>query len=349
MAHEIERIVENGVDVDCFARVGADTWHGLGQLVAPRELADQVTLDQMNRAARLDWQVYAAPAFIAKPDGTPVKVDNCQINVRDRDHKPLGVLTEKYSLIQHTKIAEVLDELVRGGLATWETAGSLREGRRVFYTVRLPIVSQPIPGDAHENFIVAGTSHDGTLLTSFLETSVRVVCANTFAQAMGGRGQRLAIRHAGDVDTLLDDARDVIALTNANIEAYDAAMTQLAGIAMAEKAASRFLEKMIPHPERISDDATDEQAKAYARAMTKVNGIHDRVFDLHSSGKGVREFHTEGTAYGWFNAFTEYTNHHMRTQRAFENRTFGEGAALARKAFTVMTDPHEMAEMLQAA
>ena len=50
----------------------------------------------------------------------------------------LGVVGEDYQVVQNEQVADMLDKLVDESGAHFETAGSLRGGRSVFVTMKLP-------------------------------------------------------------------------------------------------------------------------------------------------------------------------------------------------------------------
>ena len=73
--------------------------------------------------AGLDWNVIQKP--IQTVEGSPIPV--FLANVRDCDHRILGVLTSRYKAVQNLEAFAFTDELL-GEWATYETAGSLQEG-----------------------------------------------------------------------------------------------------------------------------------------------------------------------------------------------------------------------------
>ena len=75
---------------------------------------------------------------------------------------------------------------------TWESAGAVREGRRVFISLRLPdtvIVDAAGINDQIIPFIAALNSHDGSSMLHVVVTPWRPVCANTERFALRGPAQ----------------------------------------------------------------------------------------------------------------------------------------------------------------
>ena len=123
MAHEVEQIFyvsneENGRFVP---------WHGLGIPVG-----DALTSDEAIKVAGLDWEVIPTPIIVNGKE-----VDDYKANVRSSDGKILGVVGNKYKIIQNNQAFTFTDELI-GDDCKYETAGSLFGGRKIFLLARLP-------------------------------------------------------------------------------------------------------------------------------------------------------------------------------------------------------------------
>lgn len=103
-------------------------WHGLGTRVeeAPAS-ADAL------RLAGLDWQVIQEPIFTDNEE----LISGYKANVRDSDRKVLGVVSDRYKIVQNQEAFSFTDTLLGNGVR-YETAGSLQEGRKVWLLARLP-------------------------------------------------------------------------------------------------------------------------------------------------------------------------------------------------------------------
>ena len=83
--------------------------------------------------AGLDWKVVQKP--IVTEDGLPV--NGFKANIRDRDSQVLGVVTNRYKVVQNEDAFAFTDKLLGEGV-TYETAGSLQDGRRTWILAKLP-------------------------------------------------------------------------------------------------------------------------------------------------------------------------------------------------------------------
>lgn len=114
-------------NVETMFSVREKPWHGLGTIVeeAP-ESADAL------RLAGLDWNVVQKDIFTNYG-----KVEGYKANVRDTDNQVLGVVTDRYKVIQNTDAFAFTDELLGAGVR-YETAGSLQGGKKVWLLARIP-------------------------------------------------------------------------------------------------------------------------------------------------------------------------------------------------------------------
>lgn len=103
-------------------------WHGLGTMVL--EAPDSKAALQL---AGLDWQVIQRK--LMTEEGVPVP--GFMANIRETDNQVLGVVTNRYRVVQNEEAFAFTDALLGEGV-TYETAGSLQNGRRTWILAKLP-------------------------------------------------------------------------------------------------------------------------------------------------------------------------------------------------------------------
>ena len=126
-------------------------WHGLGIRVAEAPSSEEAL-----RLAGLDWQVKQAPVYTDTGEAIP----GYKANIRDRDRRVLGVVTDRYKIIQNQEAFAFTDALLGKGVH-YETAGSLQGGRRVWLLARLP-KEYIISGEQVSPYLVFSNTHDGS-------------------------------------------------------------------------------------------------------------------------------------------------------------------------------------------
>jgi hypothetical protein len=108
-------------------------WHGLGVVLKrhPRRLEDAL------RKSGLGWTVRQEPLY--RRDKTTV--DGWRADIRSDTREVLGVVTNRYTVIENREAFAFLANLLGSELA-FETAGSLHGGQRVFVTILTWIIEQ---------------------------------------------------------------------------------------------------------------------------------------------------------------------------------------------------------------
>ena len=118
-----------------------EPWHGLGT-----PISHLMTSEEALNASGLNWDVEARPIYT----DNGIQIPGYIANTRNTDNSVLGVVTNKYTIVQNRDAFNFTDNLIGKG-AIYETAGSLRNGKRVFMLAQLPKLK--ILGDEFGNFI----------------------------------------------------------------------------------------------------------------------------------------------------------------------------------------------------
>lgn len=134
----------------------------------------------------------------------------------------LGVVGEGYVPIQNEEHCEFLNLLADEGGAVFDTAGSLRGGRQVFVTMRLPRTMKVGGVDDVDVNIAALNSHDGSSAFRVMVTPIRVVCANTQRAVLRRNHGMISIRHTTNAKAAVAQARQALGLTFEYVDAFEA-------------------------------------------------------------------------------------------------------------------------------
>lgn len=337
MAHEIEMV--NGA-ASMFFR-GETPWHGLGTKIEGR-----LTSEQAIRAAGLDWKVGLKD--LQTTDGIAV---SHKATYRETDGKILGVVGPTWKPLQNADAFGFFDAFVAAGQASYETAGSLQEGRRVWILAAIesdPLVIVPQSDDVVRKFILLSNSHDGTLAIRAGFTPVRVVCANTLAMAHNDDASALVkIRHGKHSTDALAKLADVMNVVNQRFEATADQYRALARTACDDATLKKYV-NMVFAPKRVKDAAA---AKSAAIAMLGddvaaadlldpadlSSRVYGSVAELFAKGRGNDLPGVKGTLWGAYNAITEYIGHERGKDAAkrLDSAWFGQGHTQNRNALRV--------------
>ena len=317
--------------VENMAFAGETPWHGLGNTLDGSETTEQVMI-----AAGLDWRVNTEPVFrkiiIPGEDGAEdtVRYDEvkAQVSVRESDDSILGVVGPRWTPLQNADAFKVFEPLVESGDMSWHTAGSLRDGQRVWVLCQLNLDnSEIVPGDEIRKFALLSNGHDGKLAVHFGFTPIRVVCANTEALARECKASKLIrVRHHRFVKENVEKLRDIMNLANQEFEATSDQYRFLASRAINKDDLHKYVKIVMLG---AKDAAKDEEDLS-----TRSKNIVSRVEELFETGKGADMVGVRGTWWGAYNAVSEYLNYEKgrNEQNRMDSLWFGQNGNQNRDA-----------------
>lgn len=281
-------------------------WHGLGT-VTP----DAMKALEALQLGGLDWDVALHPLSVSIADELIPVPDRFAV-VRDKDSSVLGTVGQRYVPFQNREAFTFMDNLVDSGDAIYETAGSLRGGRVVFITAKIPTDLKVADGDAHDLYLVLRTSHDGSKAVSVSVTPIRVVCMNTLRIALASAKYNWSAPHVSTIGGKVAEARDTLKLSYSYADAFTEFANQLAMTKVTDDAFDRLLQDVLPQRPR-TEEVIDSMMDLFRSSPT--NGYH-------------------GTAWGALNAVTEYLDHgrETRSQEAIMMNTLDGEVARIRNA-----------------
>lgn len=219
-------------------------WHRMGIIVEEAPSSEEAI-----RLAGLNWEVQQQPIYLA--DGTEIKGNYA--NVRSSDGKALGIVGDRYKIVQNTDAFAFTDALLGEGVR-YETAGSLKDGKIIWLLARMP-ESIEILGDKVDPYMVFTNTHDGSGAVRVCMTPVRVVCNNTLNAAMRGARRVWSARHTGSITNKLDDARETLQFATQYLEATKQTFENLYKVKLNEFSLYQTVNNIIP----ITEDMTDRQ------------------------------------------------------------------------------------------
>ena len=216
-------------------------WHGLGTMVAEAPNSKDAL-----RLAGLNWKVLQEPVYTENEE----LIQGYKANVRDTDRKVLGVVTDRYKVIQNEEAFAFTDTLLGEGVR-YETAGSLQEGRRVWMLARLPR-EFIIGGERISPYMVFSNTHDGSGAVKTALTPIRVVCNNTLNLALRTAKRSWSMIHTGDISGKIEEAKNTLLLADEYMTALGQEFEDLRKIKLSEKQVLDYIKSLLPMEENYS-------------------------------------------------------------------------------------------------
>ena len=292
-------------------------WHGLGTMVQEAPTSKDALI-----LAGLDWQVIQKP--IITEDGIPIS--GFKANLRETDNRVLGVVTDRYRTIQNHDAFAFTDSLLGEGV-TYETAGSLQNGRRVWVLAKLP-QRYIISGDEITPYPVFMNAHDGTGAIKAAMTPIRVVCMNTLNLALSTAKRSWSTNHVGDIRGKLEDARYTLLYADLYMQELGKAIDKLNRQKLSDRKVYEYIDALFP----LVDNASEQQKKNLQRMKEEVKVRYFEAPDLAHVGKN---------AYRFVNAVSDFATHAkpLRERANYRENLFAktiDGNAMIDKAFDLV-------------
>ena len=197
-------------------------WHGLGTKVN-----EAPTSKEAIKLAGLDWNVN--PTVIYDANGK--EISGYKANMRDSDQSILGIVSDRYQIVQNSEAFEFTDSLLDEGVV-YETAGSLRDGKQIWLLARMP--STTILGDDVDPYLCFTNTFDGSGAIKVCMTPVRVVCNNTLNLALETTKRSWSTRHIGDLAGKLHQAKETLGLAQEYMKKLDEDADRLANTKLSD-------------------------------------------------------------------------------------------------------------------
>lgn len=231
-------------NIDTMFSYRETPWHQMGQILEFAPTSKDAIV-----AAGLDWTVHQREMYLE--DGT--RVPDAFANVRDKDNAVLGIVGNRYQIVQNVDAFDFTDELIGEG-CVYETAGSLRGGKQIWLLAHLPEAIQ-IAGDDVMPYLCFTNTHDGTGSVRVLSTSIRVVCNNTLNAAIRSAKRTWTARHTGSVDSKLAQASETLQLANKYMAELKKGCEELALKNIDNDKLIKYINLLLPETEEMTDRA----------------------------------------------------------------------------------------------
>ena len=272
-------------NVETMFSVREKPWHGLGVIV----MEAPTSVDAL-RLAGLDWNVVQEPIYTDYNE----RIEGWKANVRDSDRKVLGVVSDRYRVMQNTEAFSFTDELLGKGVR-YETAGSLQEGKKVWLLARLPR-EYIIAGERVSPYLVFSNTHDGSGSVKVAITPIRVVCNNTLNLALSKAQRSFSIIHTGNIQDKMQEAKDTLFMAEEYMDCLGIEFEQLRRQKMTDNQVKEYIELLLP----MEKEPTDIQRKNIIRLRRDMERRYYEAPDLQKVGNN---------AYRFINAVSDFATH----------------------------------------
>ena len=299
-----------------FSGNNTPVWHGIGEIIK-----GTLSSEEAIKVAKLDWDVIPMPIY----DGQGRELKGYKVNQRSSDGKNLGVVTDRYKIVQNREAFAFTDALLGEGVQ-YETAGSLDSGKRVWMLARME--GTMIAEEQIDPYLVFTNSHDGKGAVRVAAVPVRVICQNTLNLALNQASRHWTCAHKGDIQSKLDEARFTLQSADRYMEALEEEFGELKLKKVSETQVRDMTEKLLEleysdlfkkaiKTGKILDFKAMAQQQKFEE---KLNRKRTDILNIYFDKPDLRG--TEHTAFRFVNAVSDYATHntdHKNTRNYQEN------------------------------
>jgi phage/plasmid-like protein (TIGR03299 family) len=300
MAHNVESM---------FSANRVVPWHYELTKDATKLIQEAPTSKDALHLAGLDWEVQQTPVYL----NNGIEIPNYKANVRSTDNACLGIVTDRYKIVQNTEAFEFTDAIVgetEDGVVKYETAGSLCGGKKIWLLAKMP--TKKVLDDEVDPYMFFSNTHDGSGAIKVGLTPVRIVCANTLAMALNGSKRSWSTKHVGDMQSKLEEAKWCLQMADKYMQSLDEEADRLANARLYKEQIDEILDELYP----IDDNDTD-------RKKRNVQAEKDNFFVAYFM-PDIAKF--RDTAWGAVNAMSDVVTHATpkRNTASFNENRWGK-------------------------
>jgi phage/plasmid-like protein (TIGR03299 family) len=262
----------------------------------------------------LDWSVEQSELISANG----LDVNSHKVLFRGSDRHVLGVVGKDYEIIQNSSAFAFFDVIADRYGASYETAGIIKNGRKIFLQAKLGKSFDAVPGDTVDCYITLLTAHDGSSSLQAFLTPIRLYCQNQLIRAIKSATTNIRIKHTADAEGRIQDAMSVFRMSTEAFNVFKEKARYLARKIVDKQMVERFLAEMVE---------TDS---------TRAKNQRQKLVELFENGRGNNTGKTK-SAWQLYNSVTEFVDYFRTSnpEKSLESSMMGSGALLKEKAFEV--------------
>jgi len=246
------------------------------------------------------WEAVKKPLYFEAASGGIMQAENRVAVVRSDNSHLLGVFSESYSTHQYGEwLVKYLENMVDDDIVIG-SAGLLKRGEIACVSLEMPESIEITEGFKIRPHILATTSHNGSIATTYKKVTTFVVCDNTYAVALGENGESYSIRHSKYSSMRIQDARDALGIVHKMTDEMSRHIEKLLSISVSEDKFERILNSVVPVPQT--------QAKM---AVSRADNKREVLRSMWQTDQLVAPW--RGTGLGVVQAFNTYNHHNAGT------------------------------------
>ena len=298
------------------------------------DVSNCVTAQDVMKTAKLDWTVQKCELVSKMPfrigsnnevgedsfvhDGNIYReCPNAFATYRTDINMPLGIVKDKYEIVQNMDAFNFFNNAIGEGKAIWDKAACLNMGEKVYVSAKLPVQTSVGKDDVIDNYLVFSNGHAGTSSVDIMITPIRVICTNMLNGALDKAACHIRLRHTKSVKEKLELGAQVLKIACSHAIDAQELYRHLATIKMTDDQVAEYICKLQLTPAEIAKLNEVDPNHGYKRLISRDYHLIDAVeistrksnqlynmMDYYIDGIGQKDIC--GTAWGAYNAITGF-------------------------------------------
>lgn len=287
------------------AKRGYNAWHYRADLqgVESNHYDGAIPIEDVRRRL-FDFKAMEQPVFVGIRDeqGNIVRyieqTDRKAI-VRDDNNHVMGVFKDSYAIHQYDQwlidnVSTIIDNKVLGV----DSAGVLRDGAIAWVAIASPDNLQTNAGFPVRPYILATTSHNGTIATTYKQVYNAPVCDNTLFASLREDGATSRTRHSKHSVARIQGIRDAMDIMFSMGENIVAEIERLGSITVTDREWDAIINRIVP---------IGEVGETAQSAISKMENKQETIRHMYRNDPMVAPW--AGSALGVLQAFNTFQHH----------------------------------------
>lgn len=287
------------------AKRGYNAWHYRADLQGdePNHYDNAIPIEDVRRRL-FNWSANEMPVFVGirGENGEIVRyieqTDRKAIVRNDNNHV-MGLFKDSYAIHQYDKwLIDNVSTLIDDKNLVIDSAGCLREGGIAWVTISSPDNLSTSAGFPVRPYILATTSHNGTIATTYKQVYNAPVCDNTLFAGLREDGATHRTRHSKHSEARIQNIRDALDIVFVMGENIVEQIEKLSSLTVTDREWDAIVNRLVP----IGAVGDVPQS-----AISKMENKQEVIRQMYKNDPMVSPW--TGTALGVLQAFNTFSHH----------------------------------------
>jgi phage/plasmid-like protein (TIGR03299 family) len=306
MSRETAETLNTKTLIGNVANRGYNAWHYRAELQGEESNHYDGAIPIADVERRLfDFDAVEQPVFVGIRDAYGnviryVEQTDRKAIVRNDNHHVMGLFKDTYAIHQYKQwLIDNVSTLIDNKVLGVDSAGVLRDGAIAWVAIASPDNLQTSAGFPVRPYILATTSHNGTIATTYKQVYNAPVCDNTLFASLREDGAQSRTRHSKHSVARIQGIRDAMDIVFTMGEDIVAEIERLGSITVTDREWDAIVNRLVP----IGAVGDVPQS-----AISKMENKQETIRQMYRTDPMVAPW--AGSALGVLQAFNTF-NHHV--------------------------------------